>query len=173
MKSSAPPHRAYTSRRTAGRAQLAAFADPYQASTKLSEPTVCRQCTAVYQGGRWNWNSRPEVAAEELCPACQRVRDKIPAGIVTVHGEFSRQRKDEIISLARHQEAAEINDHPLNRIMEVDETRAGAGALTITTTDIHLPRRIGEALARAFHGDLDMNFDQDGYFVRVDWRPIA
>jgi len=28
--------------------------------------------------------------------------------------------------------------------------------LVISTTDIHLPRRIGEALKRAFHGELAM-----------------
>jgi hypothetical protein len=43
----------------------------------------------------------------------------------------------------------------------------------ISTTDIHLPRRIGEALKRAFHGELDMHFDEAGYFVRVDWGARA
>jgi hypothetical protein len=42
--------------------------------------------------------------------------------------------------------------------------------LVITTTDIHLPRCIGEALHRAFHGDLKLHYDEASYFVRVDWE---
>lgn len=38
-------------------------------------------------------------------------------------------------------------------------------------TDIHLARRIGEALRRAFRSELEMHLDDEGYFVRVDWRP--
>lgn len=170
MTDFAPPRHGHANRRISGRAQQDAVADPYQRRAKLTEPTVCRQCTAVYHRGRWSWNSRPEDAAEELCPACQRIRDKMPAGVIAVDGDIARRHKDEIVSLARHQEAAEIADHPLNRIMEIDEHVADGG-LTITTTDIHLPRRIGEALARALHGQLAINFDEDGYFVRVDLRP--
>jgi hypothetical protein len=36
-------------------------------------------------------------------------------------------------------------------------------------SDAILPRRIGEAVERAFHGRLNEVFDQGGYFVRVNW----
>jgi len=68
--------------------------------------------------------------------------------------------------LARHQEEAEKSEHPLNRIIKIDEDADG---IVINTTDIHLPRRIGEAVKRAFHGSLNEDFDQGGYFVRVNW----
>ena len=42
-------------------------------------------------------------------------------------------------------------------------------AIVIKTTDIHLPRRIGAAVTRAFHGKLKEDFDDAGYFVRVTW----
>jgi len=71
--------------------------------------------------------------------------------------------------LARHQEEAEKSEHPLNRIMGVKED--SGGGIIIETTDIHLPRRIGEAVRRAFHGELESHFEQDGYFVRVTWTP--
>lgn len=167
----APTSPTHAARRTSGRAQQDPIADPYQAREKLSEPTRCRQCTAVYQHGRWQWSSPPENSAEALCPACQRIRDKLPAGIVTIHGDMPAPRRDEIVNLARHQEAAEIKDHPLNRIIAIGDD--ADGNLTISTTDIHLPRRIGEAAARAFHGTVDIDYDEDGYFVRVDWRPAA
>jgi hypothetical protein len=162
------PQRPRTSRRIAGHAQQDHILDPYHAQQKLREGTVCPQCGAVYHHGRWQWTARPEAASEQLCAACRRINDKFPAGIVTLHGDFAREHKDEMIHLARHQEEVEKNEHALNRIMSVGEDARG---IVINTTDIHLPRRIGEAVNRAFHGELDAHFEKDGYFVRVDWRP--
>lgn len=164
------PRPGQSGRRTAGRAQRDHILDPYQAQQKLPEPTVCRQCGAVFHHGRWQWGQRPAGAHEELCPACRRINDRLPAGVVSLHGDLVRQRKDQIIGLARNEEAAENGEHPLNRIASIEETGDG---LAISTTDIHLPRRIGEALRRAFHGELDMHFDEAGYFVRVEWRAPA
>jgi hypothetical protein len=162
-----PPRRRAADRRIAGRAQEDHILDPYQLRQKLSDPTVCPQCGAVYHNGRWQWAPHPEQSREALCSACRRIHDKSPAGIVTFHGRFAPQRVNEIVHLARHQEEAEKGEHPLNRIISVDE---GAEGIVIHTTDIHLPRRIGEAAKRAFHGTLDEHFDENGYFVRVDWR---
>ena len=165
-----PPQAGRSGRRIAGRAQRDHILDPYQAQHKLKEPTACPQCGAVYHQGRWQWGERPADAHEHLCPACRRIAEDLPAGIVTLHGAFALQHKGEINGLARNEEAAENGEHPLNRIIAIAETEAG---LAISTTDIHLPRRLGEALKRAFHGTLDMHFDEAGYFVRVDWRPPA
>ena len=164
------PQPGRSGRRIAGRAQRDNILDPYQARQKLQEPTCCRQCGAVYHHGRWQWGQRPDGAHEDLCPACHRINDKLPAGILTLHGALTPHRKDEIIRLARNQEETEKGEHPLNRIISVEETDEG---LVISTTDIHLPRRIGEALEHAFHGELDMHYDEAGYFVRADWRPPA
>jgi hypothetical protein len=30
---------------------------------------------------------------------------------------------------------------------------------------VRLPRRIGKAVKRAFHGEIEDNFEKDGYFV--------
>jgi NMD protein affecting ribosome stability and mRNA decay len=154
-------------RRNAGRAQSDHILDPYQSQQKLQEPTACQQCGAVYHHGRWQWGQEPAGAQQDLCPACRRINDRLPAGSVTLHGEWARQHKDEFLGLARNEEVAEKGEHPLNRIIGVEETADG---LVISTTDIHLPRRIGEALRRAFDGELDMHFDDAAYFVRVDWR---
>ena len=66
--------------------------------------------------------------------------------------------------MARHQEDAEKHEHPLNRIMSLKEEDE---AIVIKTTDIHLPRRIGATVKRAFHGRLEEDFDDAGYLVRV------
>lgn len=42
--------------------------------------------------------------------------------------------------------------------------------MVVTTTDVHLPRRIGEALHHAYAGDLDFHYDKDAYYVRVAWK---
>jgi hypothetical protein len=155
-------------RRISGRAQRDHVLDPYQTQQKLHEPTVCEGCGAVYHAGRWQWGPSPEPAHKGHCPACRRIAEELPAGIVTLHGSFARDHKDEIVGLAHNEEAAEQAEHPLNRIMAIEESDEG---LVIRTTDIHLPHRLGTALKRAFHGELDIHFDEAGYFVRVDWRP--
>jgi NMD protein affecting ribosome stability and mRNA decay len=154
-------------RRRWGRGQWDHILDPYKRVGKLSEPTVCPQCGAVFHAARWQWTSRPPGAREELCQACHRINDQYPAGIVTLTGPVVQQHRAEIMALARHQEQVEKGDHPLNRIMSIEEVPDG---IVINTTDIHLPRRIGEAVKRAFHGELSMHFDEQGYFVRVTWQ---
>lgn len=155
-------------RRIAGSAQSDHVLDPYQAQQKLDDPTVCRACGALYRRGRWQWGPRPDGARESVCPACRRTAEGFPAGVLTLHGDFARHHKSEITGLARNEEAAEKGEHPLNRIIAIADCDEG---LAITTTDIHLPRRLGEAMKRAFHGTLSMHFDEGGYFARVDWRP--
>jgi hypothetical protein len=155
-------------RRVSGRAQQNPITDPYQPSVKPREPTACRQCLAVYHLGRWQWMPKSAGAREDLCPACRRINDRMPAGIVTLHGPLSSERAMEMSALARHQEDAEREQHPVNRIIAIEQ---GEGSVVITTTDIHLPRRIAEAVKRAYHGQLDIDFDEDAYFVRADWHP--
>jgi hypothetical protein len=168
MKTLHRPIRARRDRRIAGHAQLDHILDPYQGKKKLHEGTVCPQCGAVYFEGRWQWLRTGAAGIEELCAACRRINDKFPAGILTLHGDITPEQKQEVLRLARHQEELENREHPLNRIISIEED---AERMTFNTTDIHLPRRIGEAMKRAFHGKLEIHFDENGYFVRVTWTP--
>lgn len=169
-RSSLPPQRPATARRIAGHAQQDHILDPYQRQQKPHEGARCPQCGALYRQGRWQWGTASAAAHEETCPACRRINDKFPAGIVTFKGAFARSRRDEIVHIARHQEEAEKAEHPLNRIMSIDEDEGG---IVITTTDIHLPRRIGETVQRSLHGALHVDFEEEGYFVRVEWTREA
>lgn len=144
--------------------------DPYKARVKLPARTVCPQCGAVYEAGRWHWGPRPAEAAEHLCQACRRINDRYPAGELMASGGFVAAHKDEILNLARNQEALEKGDRPLHRIMDIEEVPDG---FLIRTTDIHLPRRIGEALRRAFEGELDLHYEAEAYSVRVHWKRSA
>jgi hypothetical protein len=149
-----------------GRAQEDHIIDPYRWTHKPPLAAVCPQCGAVYQEGRWHWADRPAIAVEVTCQACHRANDKFPAGVVTLAGGRLARLKDQLIQLARHQEEAERPEHPLNRILGIEEKD---GRIVISTSDIHLPRRIGEAIERAYKGELKIHFDKNNYFVRVDW----
>jgi NMD protein affecting ribosome stability and mRNA decay len=163
------PQRRPRNRRTAGHAQLDHILDPYQHRGKLPDGTTCAQCGATVHEGRWTWMvaEESEAHAHELCPACRRINDRFPAGVVTLHGPFALAHKDELVRMARRQEEIEKPEHPLDRIMAIEEDAEG---LTITTTDIHLPRRIGETIKRTWRGTISVAFEEDGYFVRVSWR---
>jgi NMD protein affecting ribosome stability and mRNA decay len=141
--------------------------DPYKTTRKPAEPTVCPICRAVFKGGRWQWlETWPTDAHQEMCQACQRTRDNYPAGLVTISGSSARTHREEILNLVRNQETSERAMHPLHRIIRVEEH---PDAITVSTTDIHLPKRIGEAMHRAFKGQLDVRYDKETCFVRVNW----
>jgi len=167
MKEHISPRTPRHQRRISGRAQDRHVDDPYKAQHKPGEPSVCSTCGAVFHDGRWRWMMRPKEAAAVTCQACHRIKDKFPAGELTLKGAFVATHKDELLGLARHNEELENKEHPLNRIMGIESDGA---KILITTTDIHLPRRIGEALSHAYHGRLDFKYDEDGYFVRVHWE---
>jgi len=141
--------------------------DPYKTTRKPSGSSVCPACNAVYKDGHWQWmESWPLDAPREICQACQRIRDNYPAGYVSMSGEFARTHREEVVNLARNHEQGERARHPLHRIIRVEEH---PDTVVVTTTDIHLPKRIGQALQRAYKGSLDVHYDLEGCFVRVNW----
>src|SRR5258708_14721838 len=124
--------------------------DPYFKRRKPPEPSVCPVCHAVFKNGRWQWlNSWRMNANEEICQACCRIRDNYPAGLITLSGEFVRTHKAQALNLVRNLEKLERALHPLHRIIKIEEHR---GDVIVSTTDIHLPKRIGEALHHACKG---------------------
>lgn len=142
--------------------------DPYRPRKKLSEPSVCETCKAVYSNARWQWmDPRPDGASMVVCPACQRTADDYPAGEITLSGAYFDAHKEEILNLVRNTEAQEKQLYPLQRIMATVEN--GEGGVLIKTTGLHLPRRVGHALEHAHKGELETHYDQEGYFVRISW----
>ena len=141
--------------------------DPYQSKSKLPDPTVCPGCGGVYHEGRWTWMGQPARAHVALCPACRRIRDGYPAGYLTMRGPFLQAHKQEILNVARNQEARARAEHPLQRIMAIEEQADG---VLITTTDPHLARGIGEALYRAYQGVLEFRYTEEGSLLRVRWE---
>ncbi len=140
--------------------------DTYKAKRKLPEPTRCPDCHAVWHRGRWSWGEAPAGAHASRCPACQRVRDRFPAGFVTLKGGFFRAHRGEILARVISCEKGEIAEHPLERIMAIERERGGT---LVTTTDIHLARRIGDALHDAFKGRLQYRYNREENLLRVSW----
>ena len=139
--------------------------DSYGLPGKLPEPTACNACGAIFRAGRWQWGSQPPDATLTLCPACRRIRDHHPGGILTVRGSFAREHEGEIRHLIANLEERESRTHPLKRVMEI---RDEADALVVRTTDARLARALGEALHRAYDGELDY-VAQETDPLRVTW----
>jgi NMD protein affecting ribosome stability and mRNA decay len=140
--------------------------DSYKQRGKPAEPTVCPECGAVFHKGRWQNLPAPARARKATCPACHRIRDHYPAGFLTLEGGFLGDHRDEIVHLLRHVESRERAEHPLQRIMEID---AEGGAMTVTTTDPHLARSLGEAVRHAYRGKLEFHYNPEEYMLRVRW----
>jgi len=140
--------------------------DPYRYRQKLKEPTVCPECKAVVQNGHWSWAEVPAGANRQICPACLRIRDRVPAGYLTLRGEFLSLHEAEIMNLIRNHVERERTRHPLKRIMQSlkqDES------LVVTFTDAHLARGVGEAIYKAYDGELDIHYTKDDVILRVNW----
>ncbi|MEW5755330.1 MAG: BCAM0308 family protein [Pseudomonadota bacterium] len=140
--------------------------DPYKSKRKLPEPTVCPDCRAVYHKGRWTWEAAQAGAHEELCPACHRIRDRVPAGFLTLGGPFVAQHETEIMHLVHNVEQQHKKEHPMQRIMDVREEE---GNTVITFTDPHLARAAGEALHHAYQGALNFQYTDEDVLLRVSW----
>jgi NMD protein affecting ribosome stability and mRNA decay len=140
--------------------------DSYKTRQKLPEPTRCQDCGAVWHRGRWTWAAPAADAHVARCPACKRIRDRFPAGFVSLKGRFFAEHRDEVVGRVRHVEAAEKRNHPLQRIMSIEPE---GGGLLVTTTDVHLARRIGEALRKAYSGRMEFRYNKADNLLRVSW----
>ncbi len=101
------------------------------------------------------------------CPACHRISENFPAGYVEIRGTFFDGHQDEILNLVHNIEKIEKMAHPLEMIMAV--TPHGEKTL-ITTTGIHIARRIGEAMSRAYQGEYSVQYADGEKRIRVLWQ---
>jgi len=141
--------------------------DVYQERSKLPEPTCCSRCGALFTNGRWTWQEAPPKTYETVCPACRRIAERFPAGSVELSGLFFVEHRDEILNLIHNIEKQEKGEHPMERIISLTPI---SNHLLITTTGHHLARRMGEALARAYKGELSLQYAEAEDSIRVRWR---
>jgi len=140
--------------------------DPYQARRKPHSPSVCPVCRLVFSNGRWQQGAAPADSHSEICPACHRIRDGFPAGYLTIEGPFAFEHRADVLRTARNFADRMQAEHPLQRIMGVEESDE---KVVITTTDVHLVQGMGRALHDAFRGNLEFRFNESEYLLRVHW----
>jgi NMD protein affecting ribosome stability and mRNA decay len=144
--------------------------DQYKAKRKLREPSVCRECQAVYHKGRWVWGPGPSDSHQVICPACERIRDSAPSGVLLLIGEFVAKHREQVLGLARNEEARLKAEHPLARIIKIEDQTEAPEGVVITTTNPHLARRIGEALNHAHRGTFACRYEENEDLLRENWE---
>lgn len=128
---------------------------------------ACDTCGVVFHGGRWSWGAPPlgDVAGG-LCPACERIRDRYPAGTIRIPGGLAAER-EELQGLIRNAEEAERESHPLERLMTVEIEPEGG--MVVTTTGIHLARAIAHKLERRLHRKAELRYPDEQRLLFVEF----
>lgn len=141
--------------------------DAYRPGAKPKGPVVCPGCGAAFHKGRWRWGAAPAGALKRRCPACRRIDERLPAGFISLSGTFFTRHRKEVLARVKHCEQQENAEHPLERVMAIEND--GANGRMVTTTSVHLARLIGHALERAFKGELTRSHNRDDNVLRVRW----
>jgi NMD protein affecting ribosome stability and mRNA decay len=141
--------------------------DVYQGKIKLTEPTVCKSCGSLFTGGRWTWKKTDKPASEAICPACRRTADNYPAGYVEIKGSFFKEHEDDLLNLVHNVGNLEKTERALERIIKILKKPNG---VVVTTTGIHIARRIGEALHRSYKGKFSYDYLDADKGIRVKWE---
>jgi NMD protein affecting ribosome stability and mRNA decay len=102
-----------------------------------------------------------------LCPACQKLRDYAPNGVLRLTGDFVALHRDEILNLIRNQTRKADSVNPLERVMSVE---AQSNGIELTTTNEKLAQRIGRAIFKAYSGRVEYQWSPDNKLARVYWH---
>jgi len=152
--------------------------DPYLPRGASRKISVCEGCRAVYMNKRWYAERdvdktalRNPEAAKIICPACHKMRDNFPGGIVTLKGDYVLPHKKDLMKLIKNEEERARGLNPLERVMSVKED--GYGSLVIFTTNEKLAQRLGRSIKKAFHGEVAYHWSHDNKLARVDWVRAA
>lgn len=143
--------------------------DPYLSREKLTEPTVCPDCGAIFHKGHWQWGKAADGAVEHRCPACSRIHDKVPAGVLTLQGEFFNAHKSEIMHLIHNKESQEKAEHALERIMSIEEQQEPQQTV-VNYTGVHLTRSTSQEIEKSYHGKLEVEFTDKDAVMHARWE---
>jgi len=132
------------------------------------EGTAYCACGNIFRSKRWYGAERAAVTKGGhglVCPACRRIADRNPAGIVSLKGSFFADHQAVIENLIRNTVEAAGMKNPLGRIIDFSKETTG---IVITTTDAKLARKIGREVFKAHGGDLHFQWKDDDDLVRVN-----
>jgi len=148
--------------------------DPYMPDAGLKEPALCQTCQAIYRQKRWQLD--PELASRLAddpaiqwvnCPACQKVAERYPEGILTLRGNYLWNHEAEIRNILDNAVTRFSTRNPLERIIRVQRSE---DALVIETTDTKLAEQLGRLLQKAHSGDLQIDWQGSPRVCRVQWE---
>lgn len=146
--------------------------DVYHHANGISGTSYC-ECGAVFKNKRWFYTREGAPAGNEqklVCPACHRVADKNPAGIVTLSGSFLKEHQTMVDNLLGNMAEDALMRNPLGRVMDIIKKDEN---ITITTTDVKLAQQIGREMFKALGGDLQYKWGHGEDLVRVNWSRQA
>lgn len=142
--------------------------DAYRGKGGIRGAVYC-QCGAVYRNKRWFLEDEAaghKEGREHVCPACRRVADRNPAGVVTLSGDYRADHASEINNLINVITKRAQIKNPLGRIMDISEENDD---VIITTTDVKLAQKIGREIYRSHGGQLHFIWSHAEAPVRVKW----
>jgi NMD protein affecting ribosome stability and mRNA decay len=142
--------------------------DAYQEKGGVKGAAYC-SCGAVFRNKRWCREESGSVLHEGhelVCPACQRIADRNPAGIVSLSGDFLAAHESEIRNLINNTAQGAVTKNPLGRVMDICNDKDG---ITITTTDVKLAQKIGREVFKSHGGQLQFIWSHAEAPVRVTW----
>ena len=140
--------------------------------------SVCEGCHAVFRKKRWysdeemyETTRKDSATVQTACPACLKIRDNYPGGIVTLKGPYILTHREGLLNRIRNEEGRARSINPLERVMSIEEN--AFGTLVVRTTTEKLAQRLGRAIKKAFNGEVSYNWSHDNKLVRVDWERAA
>lgn len=144
--------------------------DPYIQKFSNAESAICRGCHATYQNKRWSIGYDAKNGSKGakiiLCPACRKIKDDFPGGIVKLRGAFLQEHETEIMNMIRNEEHRAMGFNPLERIIQVLKTREG---IEVKTTNEKLAQRITRRLERAYQGKTAYKWSNGTKLLRTEW----
>jgi len=148
--------------------------DPYLPETGLREPAVCQTCQSIYRQKRWqldpllfgNLSNDPQVNWV-TCPACLKVAEHYPEGILTLRGSYLWNHEAEIRNIIDNTVSRITARNPLERIIRMQRSE---DALIVETTDNKLAEQLGRSLQKAHSGDLQIDWQGAPVVCRVQWE---
>lgn len=146
--------------------------DPYLNKLGPNEMAVCKKCSSVYHNKRWYHPDDVPAKLEEkqrteiLCAACRKIKDNFAEGYVTLHGDFVKEHREEIMNLVKNKEVQASHMNPLERIIGITDKNGG---IEITTTTEKLAQMIGRLLNKSYNGEVEYKWSSDVKLARVVW----
>lgn len=148
--------------------------DPYLSESGMKEPAICQGCQAIYRNKRWQLEPNEAKAMQHdakvqwvTCPACLKIAEHYPEGIVTLSGDYLWRHEAEIRNILNNEAERVMAKNPIARIMHMETS---GESLVIETTEQKLAEHLGRTLNRAHSGDLQVEWSDSPRVCRVNWE---